>query len=70
VGDKNGSNTLYTLPGGQAYLPGTLSVFLNGQQYNPANIQQIGPGYTTFQIVNGDHVPQSVDTLSINYVLA
>jgi len=69
TGAKNGVNDTFTLPSGESYHPGTLAVLLNGQQYNPANIQQNGPGYTTFTIINGDTLPDSDDVLSITYLV-
>lgn len=69
-GTKDGVNDTFTLPGGQVYFAGTLSVFLNGQQYNPTNIYQVSPGYTSFTIINGDHLPISTDVLTISYLLA
>jgi len=53
VGTRDGVNVTFSTPTPQAYFPGTLAVFVNGQQYNPANIQQNGPGYSTFTIING-----------------
>lgn len=69
VGAKNGVNTTFTLPSGESYYLGTLAVLLNGQQYNPANIQQNGPDYKTFTIIGGDTVPESSDTISITYLI-
>lgn len=66
-GTKDGANTTFTLLGGRAYVPGTLSVLLNGQQYNPTNIQQNAPLYKTFTIV-GDTIPISTDVLTITYL--
>ncbi|MBD3404842.1 MAG: hypothetical protein GF411_01745 [Candidatus Lokiarchaeota archaeon] len=65
---KTGVNDTFTLPSGEAYHPGTLAVLLNGQQYNPANIQQNGPDYETFTIINGDTLPISDDVISITYL--
>jgi hypothetical protein len=65
TGDKNGVNDTYTTP--EKYFLGTLSVFLNGQQYDASNITQNGPGYTTFTIV-GDTLPESGDALTVTYL--
>jgi hypothetical protein len=68
LGDKDGVNDTFTLPNSWAYIPGTLTVYLNGMQYNPANINQVGPGYTTFEIV-GDNLPESTDSFVVSFVL-
>jgi hypothetical protein len=59
LGAEDGSNDTFTLPGGDQYRPDSLAVYLNGQQYSPANINKIGPGYTSFQIIGGDTLPNS-----------
>jgi hypothetical protein len=68
LGIKDGVNDTFTLPNSESYHPGTLAVLLNGQQYNPANIQMIGPDYKTFTIV-GDTLPISDDVISITYLV-
>jgi len=63
----NGVNTTFTIPGGDAYQPDSLIVYLNGVAYDPDNIQENGLGYTTFTIINGDIVPISSDSLAVSY---
>jgi len=70
TGTKDGVNDTFTVPSGESYHPGTLAVLLNGQQYNPANIQQNGPDYKTFTIINGDTLPIADDTISITYLVS
>jgi hypothetical protein len=66
-GLKNGVNTIFSVPGGLSYQPGSLIVFLNGVAYDPASISQIGPSYTSFQIIGGDHVPEADDDLTVSF---
>ena len=71
TGDQDGINDTFVLPGGDSYKPDALSVFLNGQQIDNANVVKIGPGYTSFQIT-GDNLPNSSlgDSFTITYMLA
>lgn len=66
-GTKDGVNDTFTLPTG-TYAPNTLGVFLNGVQYDNANISQISP-YSSFQIINGDILPDNTygDIFTISY---
>ena len=70
VGAQDGVNTLFTIPGGKSYKPNSLTVFLNGGAYQPASIQENGPGYTTFNIAGGDTLPVSAsgDSFWISYI--
>jgi len=67
VETPNGILTTFTLPGGDQYIPGTLLVVLNGSVYQPSSISEIGPGYTQFQIINGDTIPTAADSFAISY---
>jgi len=68
-GDKDGVNDIFTLPGGDTYIPTSIDVLLNGVSYNPASIVRMGPGYTQFQIIN-DTLPNASlgDELTCSYV--
>jgi hypothetical protein len=66
TGTKDGINTTFGIPDGEAYKPGTLSVFLNGMQLDSSNITQTS-GYVTFDII-GDSLPVSTDSFKISYV--
>lgn len=71
VGAQDGSNNLFTLPGGEKFRFDSLSVFLNGQEYNPVNIDKLVGPYVAFQIVNGDNLPNTAsgDVFYISYML-
>lgn len=71
IGTRDGINDTFTLPGGEEYAVDSLAVFLNGQQYSPANITKLGPPYTAFRIV-GDTLPNDTegDAFCILYALA
>jgi hypothetical protein len=71
VGTKDGVNDTFSLPGGDSYRDYSLSVYLNGQQYDPANIVKYGPAYTSFSI-SGDTLPNDSlgDSFCIMYMLA
>jgi hypothetical protein len=62
----NGILTTFTLPGGDQYVSDSILVMLNGITYRYANITQIGPGYTQFQIVN-DPPPGVGESLTVSY---
>jgi hypothetical protein len=70
TGLQDGLNNLFTIPGGKSYRPNSLTVYLNGGAYQPASIQENGPGYTTFNIVGGDTLPVSAsgDSFWISYI--
>ena len=67
VETPNGTLDTFTLPGGDQYVPTTLLVMLNGAAYQPSSINEIGPGYTQFQIVGGDTIPKAVDAFTLSY---
>lgn len=53
VGTQDGVNTTFTLPASQTYIPDSIIVYLNGVAYGPTDIQENGPGYTTFDVIGG-----------------
>jgi len=66
-GTRDGVNATFTLPSGN-YQPGTLTVYLNGLQYDQGNVVESSP-YNSFQI-SGDTLPISTDSFRINYIEA
>ena len=66
-GTRDGVNATFTLPSGN-YRPGTLTVYLNGLQYDQGNVVESSP-YNSFQI-SGDTLPISTDSFRINYIEA
>lgn len=66
VGTKDGVNATFTLPNGDTYVSGSLTVFLNGLAYIHANIQENG-GLASFTIINSDILPISTDSLDVRY---
>jgi hypothetical protein len=71
LGAQDGINDTFTLPGGEKYRVDSLSVYLNGQEYNPDNISKLIPPYVSFQIINGDNLPNTVngDVFYISYMI-
>lgn len=69
TGDKDGLNDTFGIPAGKHYVQDTIGVFLNGVQYNSANITQIPP-YASFQIVGGEALPIADDVFTISYTPA
>lgn len=69
VGPQDGINSTFSLPGIEQYRLPSLAVYINGQQYDSANINKISP--TTFQIINGDHLPDALagDSFTISYMV-
>jgi len=68
VGTKDGNNATFTIPNSEAYLPQSLSVFLNGQMYRPGSIEKISPSYTQFTIT-GDNLPLAEDDFTVTYMV-
>jgi len=66
-GTRDGVNDTFTLPSGN-YTAGTITVYLNGLQYDQSNIVESSP-YNSFQI-SGDTLPIATDSLRINYIEA
>ena len=69
VGPQDGVNDTFDLPGVEQYRLPSLAVYINGQQYGSANINKVST--TTFQIINGDHLPDasSGDSFTISYMV-
>ena len=63
-GVRDGANATFTIPVAQggAYSPGTLSVYLNGAQLKSENVQENGPGYTSFTLVGGETLPDDAES--------
>ena len=69
-GTKNGVNAIFTLPGADEYVSNSLAVYLNGLQYNKANISE--DSSTQFTIGGGETLPDDTknDVFTISYTPA
>lgn len=63
VESPDGSITDFTLPDGDAYVPGTLTVYIDGLKFRKANITELS--YTTFRT---SIAPDSDEVLEITYI--
>lgn len=66
LGDLDGSNTIFQIPGNQSCLENSLTVFLNGLLYGPESII-ISNDHKSFEIAD-DNIPTSDDCLTISYI--
>jgi hypothetical protein len=67
LGDKDGVNDTYTFPDGEAAIPASLIVYLNGQALRPDSVSCSTP-YTTF-VLTSDVLPLLADSLTCSYTL-
>ncbi|HWT40630.1 MAG TPA: hypothetical protein VN081_05200 [Dongiaceae bacterium] len=66
VGTKDGTNLVFSTPGGQAYLPGSLQVFINGLMQG-LSITETTPASGVFST---DVAPLSTDEIEVSYWVA
>ncbi len=65
-GTKNGTNTAFTTPGGQAYIGGTLQAYVNGIAQG-LSVTETNPASGAFTF---DVAPLSTDEIELSYMVA